>query len=155
MNLVIPTRLREKLPEDFAYPLWPSKITEYLEHTPQRNDAELVFRWRDEFWESHWRQRILQKGTVTLVAAKYTTQWSPYFPKWKIEVYSVPREYLTAAQEILFGGALEDLARRLTAHGAVPDHDVKEKVVMNRSEWDHDETRLTAEQLASEPEKVA
>ena len=110
MSLVIPTRQREKLPEDFAYTLWPSKVTDLLEGIPQRDDAELVFHWRDEFWESHWRKRILQKGTIKLVSAEYTTHWSPYFPKWKINIYSVPKEYLTAAQEILFDGGMQELA---------------------------------------------
>lgn len=47
---------------------------------------------------------------VTLVKAEYTPDWSPCFPKWKINVYSVPKEYLTAAQKILFGGGMEALA---------------------------------------------
>ncbi len=155
MKLVIPTRLRDKLPDDFAYPLWPSRITEYLQNTPQRDDAELVFHWRDEFWESHWRQRILQHGTIKLVSAQYTTNWSPYFPKWKINIFSVPKEYLTAAQEILFGGELERLAARLRDYGLTPDHDIDDAITMNLAEWDHDETRLSPQQLTSEPDKVA
>lgn len=152
MKLVIPTRLREKLPEDFAYPLWPAKLTEFLRDTPQGDDAELVFHWRDEFWESHWRQRILQHGTVKLVSAEYTTNWSPYFPKWKINVFSVPKEYLTAAQEILFSGAMERLAEQLRQVGLTPMHAVNEVITMNLADWDHDESRLTPQQLRSEPE---
>ncbi len=148
-DLVIPTRLRDRLPDDFAYPLWPTKVTEFLEDTPQRHDAELVFRWRDEFWESHWRQRIRQKGVITLVKAQYTPDWSPYFPKWKVDIYSVPKEYLTAAQEILFGGGMEALARKLREYGLTPDHPVKESIRMDLSEWDHDESRLTDEQIAA------
>ncbi|MCB1728783.1 MAG: hypothetical protein KDI22_15300, partial [Gammaproteobacteria bacterium] len=71
MKLVIPTRRREQLPEDFSYTLWPSKVTELLSDTPQRADAELVFHWRDEFWESHWRKRIQQLGNIKLVSAEY------------------------------------------------------------------------------------
>jgi len=149
MSLVIPTRQREKLPEDFAYTLWPSKVTDLLEGTPQRDDAELVFHWRDEFWESHWRKRILQKGTVKLVSAEYTTHWSPYFPKWKINIYSVPKEYLTAAQEILFDGGMQELAEKLKAHGLTPDEAVAEAISMNLADWDHDETRLSPEQVAA------
>lgn len=149
MALVIPTRLKEELPEDFAYTLWPSKVTELLEGTPQRDDAELVFHWRDEFWESHWRKRILQKGTVKLVSAEYTTHWSPYFPKWKINIYSVPKEYLTAAQEILLDGGMEGLAERLRLWGLTPDQQVAEVISMNLADWDHDETRLSPEQFAS------
>jgi len=148
MSLVIPTRNRERLPDDFSYTLWPSKVTEYLEGTPQRDDAELVFHWRDEFWESHWRKRIEQRGTITLVSAEYTPHWSPYFPKWKINVYSVPKEYLTAAQEILFDGAMAGLAEKLKAHGLTPDEVVVEPITMNLADWSHDETRLTPEQLA-------
>jgi len=147
-RLVIPTRLREELPEEFSYTLWPSKVTEYLEGTPQRDDAELVFHWRDEFWESHWRKRILQHGVITLVSAVYTPHWSPYFPKWKINVYSVPNEYLTAAQEILFDGAMEQLAEKLKEHGLTPDGPVTEAITMNLADWDHDETRLSAEQFS-------
>jgi len=147
-HLVIPTRRREELPEDFAYTLWPSKVTQLLEDTPQRDDAELVFHWRDEFWESHWRQRIRQHGTIKLVDAEYTPHWSPYFPKWKINIYSVPREYLTAAQEILFDGGMERLAQRLKRHGLTPADVVHEAISMNLAEWEHDETRLTPEQLA-------
>jgi len=149
MKLVIPTRLREKLPEDFAYTLWPSKVTELLEATPQRDDAELVFHWRDEFWESHWRKRILQHGTIKLVEAAYTPHWSPYFPKWKINIYSVPKEYLTAAQEILLGGGMQELAQKLKGHGLTPRDAVHEAITMNLAAWDHDETRLSPEQLAS------
>ena len=155
MKPVIPTRLKQRLPDDFAYPLWPTKVSEFLEGTPQRADAELVFRWRDEFWESHWRQLIQQHGTITLVSAEYTTHWSPYFPKWKINIYSVPKEYLTAAQEVLFGGGMERLAQTLTALGPTPDHDVKEKITMNLAEWDHDASRLTPEQRKSDLESVA
>lgn len=147
MPLVIPTRLRERLPEDFAYPLWPSRITELLKETPQAEDAELVFRWRDEFWESHWRARILQHGTVTLLRADYTPDWSPYFPKWKISVFSIPKEYITPAQEILFGGGMQSLAEKLKQHGLTPDYPVREKIQMNLAEWDHDESRLTPQQL--------
>jgi len=148
MRLVIPTRRRERLPEDFSYTLWPAKVTELLQDTPQREDAELVFHWRDEFWESHWRRRIQQQGTVTLISAEYTPHWSPYFPKWKINVYSVPNEYLTAAQEILFGGAMAEFAERLKAHGLTPDGPVTETICMNLAEWAHDETRLTPKQLS-------
>lgn len=148
MKLVIPTRTREKLPDDFAYTLWPSKVSALLEGTPQREDAELVFHWRDEFWESHWRKRILQRGTIKLVSVEYTPHWSPYFPKWKINIYSVPKEYLTAAQEILFDGGMQDLAERLLAHGLTPQEGVSEAITMNLAEWSHDETRLSEEQLA-------
>lgn len=148
MRIVIPTRLREELPPDFAYTLWPAKVTAYLEGTPQRDDAELVFHWRDEFWESHWRKRILQKGVVKLVSAEYTPHWSPYFPKWKINIYSVPKEYLTAAQEILFDGGMARLAERLQAHGLTPADAVREDISMNLAECSHDESRLSPEQLA-------
>ena len=154
MKLVIPTRLRDKLPDDFAYPLWPTKVTELLEGTPQRHDAELVFHLRDEFWESHWRQRILQHGVVKLVSAEYTPNWSPYFPKWKINIYSVPKEYVTAAQEILFGGEMEKLAQRLCAHGLTPDHPIKESIRMNLEEWDHDESRISTEAAGNEPDNA-
>ena len=147
-HLVIPTRRREELPDDFAYTLWPSKVTELLKDTPQRDDAELVFHWRDEFWESHWRQRIQQHGTIKLVDAEYTPHWSPYFPKWKINIYSVPKEYLTAAQEILFDGGMAQLAARLRTHGLTPAETVHEAISMNLADWDHDETRLSPEQLA-------
>lgn len=149
MSLVIPTRQREKLPDDFAYTLWPSKVTDLLEGTPQRDDAELVFHWRDEFWESHWRKRVLQKGTIKLVSAEYTTHWSPYFPKWKINIFSVPKEYLTAAQEILFDGGMQELAEKLKTHGLTPDDAVAETITMNLADWDHDETRLSPEQVAA------
>ena len=148
MKLVIPTRRREQLPEDFGYTLWPSKVTELLQDTPQRADAELVFHWRDEFWESHWRKRIQQLGNIKLVSAEYTPHWSPYYPKWKINIYSVPNEYLTAAQEILFDGAMADLADRLKSHGLTPDGPVSEVISMNLADTLHDETRLTPEQLA-------
>jgi hypothetical protein len=147
-RLVIPTRVKEKLPDDFAYTLWPSKVTELLADTPQRDDAELVFHWRDEFWESRWRKRILQRGIIKLVSAQYTPHWSPYFPKWKINIYSVPNEYLTAAQEILFDGGMQRLADRLVTLGLTPDRAVNEAVTMNLAEWAHDETRLTPEQIA-------
>ena len=149
MRLVIPTRKREELPDEFAYPLWPERITRYLQDTPQREDAELVFQWRDEFWESHWRQRIEQHGTIKLISAIYTVNWSPYYPKWTIEVYSVPKEYLTAAQEILLDGAMEALAEKLIDHGLTPEVDTKESIKMNLADWDHDESRLSEEQLAS------
>jgi len=149
MNLVIPTRQREKLPDDFAYTLWPTKITELLQDTPQRDDAELVFHWRDEFWESHWRKRILQKGIIKLVSAQYTTNWSPYFPKWKINIFSVPKEYLTAAQEILLDGGMEQLAEKLKSHGVTPDEPVNETISMNLADWDHDETRLSPQQFSA------
>ena len=152
MKLVIPTRQKEKLPDDFAYTLWPTKISELLEGTPQRDDAELVFHWRDEFWESHWRKRIQQHGTIKLVEAEYTTHWSPYFPKWKINVFSVPKEYLTPAQEILLDGGMETLAMKLKLHGLTPETDVREAITMNLAEWDHDESRLSPEQLSSGPE---
>lgn len=159
MQLVIPTRRREELPDDFAYTLWPSKVTRFLDGTPQRDDAELVFHWRDEFWESHWRRRIAQRGTITLVSAEYTQHWSPYFPKWKINVYSVPKEYLTAAQEILFDGAMAALAEKLKAHGLTPEEPVCEAITMNLEACSHDETRLTPEQLAqplaTEPPELA
>ena len=135
MNLVIPTRLRDELPEGFSYTLWPSKVTAFLADTPQRNDAEIVFHWRDEFWESHWRERILRRDTVKLVSAEYTPHWSPYFPKWKINIYSVPREYLQGAQEILFNGGMQALAERLKAHGLTPDHEVHEDVTMDLSQF--------------------
>lgn len=147
-KIVIPTRIKEKLPPDFAYTLWPTKVTEFLEDTPQRDDAELVFHWRDEFWESHWRKRILQRGTVTLVSAQYTPHWSPYYPKWKINIFSVPNEYLTAAQEILFDGGMQDLASRLQRHGLTPPEAVTESITMNLADWDHDETRLSPQQFA-------
>lgn len=148
MKLVIPTRHKEKLPDDFAYPLWPTRISELLEGTPQREDAELVFHWRDEFWESHWRMRILQHGTIKLLEAEYTTHWSPYYPKWKINIYSVPKEYLTPAQEILLGGAVEELALKLNTHGLTPQSDTREAITMNLADWDHDESRLSPEQLS-------
>lgn len=150
-HLVIPTRTREELPEEFAYALWPDKVTEYLEGTPQRDDAELAFRWRDEFWESHWRQRIEQHGIITLARAVYTPDYSPYFPKWRIDIYSVPKEYLTPAQEILFDGGMEKLAKQMAEHGLTPDYPVKDKIQMNLADWDHDETRLTPEQLSEQP----
>lgn len=147
-RLVIPTRLKEKLPDDFAYTLWPSKVTELLADTPQRDDAELVFHWRDEFWESHWRKRILQRGVIKLVSAQYTPHWSPYFPKWKINIYSVPNEYLTAAQEILFDGGMQRLADRLVVLGLTPERAANEAITMNLADWDYDETRLTPQQIA-------
>jgi hypothetical protein len=33
-----------------------------------------------------------------------------------------------------------------------PDHPVKEKITMDLSEWEHDESRLSPEQLASIPD---
>lgn len=149
MSLVIPTRQREKLPDDFAYTLWPSKVTDLLQDTPQRHDAELVFHWRDEFWESHWRQRILQKGIIKLVSAQYTSNWSPYFPKWKINIFSVPKEYLTAAQEILLGGAMEQLAEKMKVLGVTPDHAVNESITMDLAKSAHDETRLSPNQFSA------
>lgn len=148
-KIVIPTRIKEKLPPEFSYALWPSKVTDLLQRTPQRYDAELVFHWRDEFWESHWRKRIRQHGVITLVSAEYTPHWSEFFPKWKINIYSVPNEYLTPAQEILFDGGMQTLAERLEAHGLTPAGPVNEAITMNLADWDHDETRLTPEQLGA------
>lgn len=147
-KVVIPTRGKEKLPPEFSYALWPTKVTELLQATPQRYDAELVFHWRDEFWESHWRRRIEQHGVITLISAVYTPHWSEFFPKWKINIYSVPNEYLTAAQEILFDGGMQELADRLQGHGLTPERTVAEAITMNLADWDHDETRLTPAQLA-------
>lgn len=154
MSVVIPTREKQKLPEDFAYALWPTKVSDLLDGTPQRDDAELVFHWRDEFWASHWRQRIEQKGTIKLLAAQYTPDYSPYFPKWKITIFSVPKEYLTAAQEILLGGAVEALAERLAGYGLTPDQPVSEVISMNLAQVDHDKSRLTPEQLSAPVEQA-
>lgn len=139
MKLVIPTRRREKLPEGFAYTLWPSKITGLLKDTPQRGDAELVFHWRDELWESGWRQRIQQHGTLKLVEAEYTTHWSPYLPKWKIHIYSVPEQYLSAARQILLEGGMQDLEQKLLALGLTPSQNVRETISINLAELDHNE----------------
>lgn len=152
MSLVIPTRQREELPDDFAYTLWPSRISDLLAETPQREDAELVFHWRDEFWASHWRERIRQKGVIKLLDVHYTPEYSPYFPKWKITIYSVPKEYLTAAQEILFGGALDGLVDKLKSIGDTPTYDVHEVIRMNLAEVAHDASRLSEAQLATPAE---
>ena len=56
---------------------------------------------------------VFSNWAASLVSAEYTPHWSPYYPKWKINIYSVPNKYLTAAQEILFDGAMADLADRL------------------------------------------
>ncbi len=138
MKLVIPTRLREELPEGFAYPLWPTKITDLLENTPQRSDAELVFHWRDELWESHWRKRILQQDTMKVVEAEYTPHWSPDFPKWKINIFSVPKQYLSAAQKILLNGGMQELATKLKAHGLTPREGVSEVINIDLAEPDRD-----------------
>ena len=139
MKLVIPTHLREKIPGDFAYPLWPTKISELLASTPQRGDSELVFRWRDEFRESRWRKRIEQRGTLSLFTAHYTPDYSPYFPKWRFTVYSVPRAYLSAAQELLLGDAFDELVSTLTETGLTPAVPVDLTVSMNLSDCLHDQ----------------
>lgn len=135
MSLVIPTRLRDELPEGFAYPLWPGMVTKFLEDTPQRDDAELVFHWRDELWESHWRERIMRRQTLKLVSAEYTPHWSPYFPKWKINIYSVPKQYFREAQAILFKGGMVALAERLIEHGLTPEEKVQELIPMDLSQF--------------------
>lgn len=120
MALIIPTRRREELPDGFDYPLWPSVITEAMRGTPQFEDMELVFHWRDEFWQSHWAERALSGGVVTLLEAEYLVDHSPYFPAWKIIVNSVPSEYLKPVREYLLEEGLEKFTASVAEQDAGP-----------------------------------
>ncbi|MGB1109488.1 MAG: hypothetical protein ACPG4N_03985 [Gammaproteobacteria bacterium] len=124
MALIIPTRHRDELPDGFDYPLWPSVITEAMRGKPQFEDMELVFHWRDEFWQSRWAERVLNGGVVTLLEAEYLVGHSPYFPAWKITINSVPHEFINVVREYLLNEGLEQFADSVAKHEAAPEHDV-------------------------------
>ena len=54
----------------------------------------------------------------------------------------MPNEYLTAAQEILFDGAMADLADRLKSHGLTRTMPVSEVISMNLADTLHDRDTL-------------
>lgn len=128
MILTLPTRLKDKLPAGFAYPLWPSLITEALRETPQLDNAELVFKLRDELRESRWSERVLGGGIATLLKADYHVNHSPYFPGWKITVFAVPSNYLTSARDYLRDEGLAKFAKLIDHHGANPNYSMSERM---------------------------
>jgi hypothetical protein len=94
---LIPTCRKEELPRGYSYPLGAERISAALEGVPQLDNAELWFHWRDEFWSSRWRRRVLAGGVVTLLEISF---WK-YFGRWHVRVYSVPSEYAQSAREHL------------------------------------------------------
>src|SRR5947208_14716461 len=93
----IRTYRKEKLPRGYSYPLGAEAISTALEGVPQFDSIDLWFRWRDEFWASRWRRRVLNHGVVSLL----DMSWYEYFGRWHLTVYSVPSEYAQPAREHL------------------------------------------------------
>jgi hypothetical protein len=111
---LIPTARKEKLPHGFSYPLGAERISEALAGIPQFETMELWFAWRDEFWSSRWRRRIIDRGVVTLLEISF---WE-YFGRWHVGVYSVPSEYVCVARERLESELVRVRERLMVARSA-------------------------------------
>jgi len=112
---LIPTFHKEKLPAGFAYPLGAEAISAELGDLPMFQDAELWFRWRDEYWASRWRKRVASQGVVTLL--KIDSDYRA--DRWRLMAYSVPAQYAVLARKHL-REELGRLRRALAATSAEP-----------------------------------
>lgn len=122
---MIPTKMKERLPKGFSYPLGAEMISKTIGELPQAEKASLRFVWKDEFWASKWRKRIAQRGTVALIHASYAQRWD----EWWIYVYAVPSDCSAEARDFLLGGALAGTGEALRRAASAPASYFDEKVL--------------------------
>lgn len=134
MNMIL-TKFKEKLPKGFSYPIGAEKISLGLARTPQIKMFELCFWHKDEFWASSFNERVKQKKPLKVIEISYRNpsvgisssqhmiEAGYYSPSWKINVFSVPKEYLADVKEQLNYVAIPEFEKWLTRVGLTDSRD--------------------------------
>jgi hypothetical protein len=112
---LIATRSKEKLPAGFSYPVGAEAISEALREVSFVDQLELCFTWKDMFWASLYREKLLAQGAIEVVDVGF-------FRGWTIRVASVPRSHAHVARELVIAKALPLLALALRQVTEAPGH---------------------------------
>lgn len=107
---LIRTESKGKLPRGFSYPTGAKALSDALAGVPQYAELQIAFSWKDTFWSSEYRAKLVSLGNVTLVEVTYSKRWD----EWLIRVHAVPSEHAHAARQWL-EGKLDELAAALGA----------------------------------------
>ena len=115
--MLIPTRLKVKLPLDFSYPIGAEKLSEALASVPQ---FEKLVIWFSSYNYSASDRQILRKENEpyeifrismihplkSLSSSKQFIEEGFYNENWEIHVYPVPRELKSVAKQFLIDEVL-------------------------------------------------
>ena len=112
---LIPTRLKERLPAGFSYPVGAEAISASLHEVPCYCDLELQFSWKDSFWAARYQEKLAALGKISIIVLRY-------FRGWTIQVNAVPRSHAKAARDLVAEQALPALALVLSSAPEEPEH---------------------------------
>ena len=104
---LIRTRLKEKLPKGFSYPVGAEMISTALEGIPHFQELSIRFSWKDRFWASKYNASVRAAGKLTMISVNF---WR----EWVISVHAVPSQHRNSAQ-VQLGTLLPVLANQLRA----------------------------------------
>jgi len=111
--LLIPTVRKEVLPKGFSYPVGAESISAAIAGTPQFEELQLWFSWRDEFWASRYATKLNAKGVLRLIEVSNTLRFS----EWSVRLHAIPSDHKAAAREQLLAVGLPALRRKLIDAG--------------------------------------
>lgn len=69
-------------------------------------ELSLYFKWRDTYWASQYREKIVSLGSVAVIELRYYH----LFLGWHISIHAVPREHAQNARNLLSSKVLPALA---------------------------------------------
>jgi hypothetical protein len=108
---LIPTRLKEKLPVGFSYPVGAETLSVSLRDAPCFDQLELWFSWKDHYWASDYREKLQSQGSIVVIDVNHYRGFS-------IWLHSVPRSHANLARELIRAQALPSLAQALRSSSA-------------------------------------
>ena len=66
MDDLIPTKRKEKLPKEWSYPIGAEMISKSLDDFEHRQEMELFFSWRGEYWHSKFQEKVKDLGEIRI-----------------------------------------------------------------------------------------
>ena len=112
---LIRTRRKQKLPNDFSYPIGAEALSTALQGVPQYVDLSLIFSWRDTFWASNYREKLKALGQIDIVEIRYWPAIGSAAAGWVISVHAIPVDHARDARQALSSHALPALKAALVA----------------------------------------
>lgn len=97
---IIPTRHKERLPRGYSYPIGAEVISAAMKDSPHIDDRVLWFAWRDEYWASKYRRKILHEGEIKVLELHRPLPHRTRLigPDWSIRLCAVPSGHRAAAR---------------------------------------------------------
>jgi hypothetical protein len=117
---MIKTRVKEKLPRGYSYPVGAEIISVGLSEVPQYEELQINFWMQDEYWASSYNRKIKEAGDIIVLEAQYFSySWGS---GWKIRINSVPSAFKKDASEKIISQVLPVLRERLLKAGINAEH---------------------------------